>query len=106
MGIFDFGDDDDSAPQQLEAFPGQRKLLGELAGAAEPGAFERLGRAGEAFPGQLTAGLSDFEQLGLGSLGDKVRGRSLFPIEPLDDIIPYLEPIYLKGSRDREVDLG
>ncbi len=72
MGILDIfgGDDDDSAPQILEAFPGQQALTGELAEAAKPGALDRLGRAGEAYPGQLTAGLSEFEQLGLGTLGD------------------------------------
>lgn len=44
-----------------------RKSLYE---AAEPGALSRLGRAGETYPGDLTAPLSGFEQRGLGQLGD------------------------------------
>ena len=106
MGIFDsiFGDDDDSAPQQLEAFPGQRALLGKLAETAKPGAFERLGRAGEAYPGQLTAGLSEFEQQGLGTLGDFLSSElptegALFTASR-DELLKTLEGGYDPGESD------
>lgn len=53
-----------------EAYPGQRAQVGTLAGAAQPGALERIGRAGEAYPGPLVAALSEFEETGLGGLRD------------------------------------
>jgi len=53
---------------QPEAFPGAGAMRGELAGAAKPGALERIRRAGEAYPGELTAGLSRFEEMGLEGL--------------------------------------
>lgn len=51
-----------------EAYPGQRKQLGTLAKTAEPGATERLERAGETYPGPLMAALSEFEETGLEGL--------------------------------------
>lgn len=53
-----------------EAYPGQREQVGSLAGAAQPGALERIGRAGEEYPGPLVAALSEFEETGLGGLKD------------------------------------
>lgn len=55
---------------QPEAFPGAPKMRESLAGKAEPGAFERLGRTGETYPGPLMAALSEFEETGLGGLRD------------------------------------
>lgn len=54
---------------QPESFPGAPKLRKTLATTAEPGALERLRRAGETYPGQLTAPLSEFETTGLEQLG-------------------------------------
>jgi len=56
--------------KELEAFPGAAKMRGTLAGAAEPGALERVGRAGQTYPGPLVAALSEFEETGLKGLGD------------------------------------
>jgi len=47
----------------------QTKLRETLGTSAEPGATARLKRAGEAYPGELTAGLSEYEETGLGELG-------------------------------------
>lgn len=67
MGIF-------SSPSkykyiQPESFPGAPKLRKKLATTAESGALERLGRAGEPYPGELTAPLSEYETTGLDQLG-------------------------------------
>lgn len=43
---------------------------GELAGAAKPGALERLELAGTPYQGPLTAALSEFEEAGLMGLGE------------------------------------
>lgn len=56
--------------KEIEAFPGAAKMRGGLAGAAEPGALERIGRAGEKYPGPLVAALSEFEETGLEGLRD------------------------------------
>lgn len=50
-------------PYQIE---GRKTLYG----AAEPGAVSRLGRAGQTYPGQLTAPMSEFELKGLDTLGE------------------------------------
>lgn len=47
-----------------------RKASKELTEAALPKAKERIARAGEAYPGGLTAPLSEYEQTGLGILGN------------------------------------
>lgn len=67
MGLFTTKEKVKLAP---EAYPGQRAQLGSLAGAAQPGALERLSLAGTAYPGELTAGLSEPEQMGLQTLKD------------------------------------
>ncbi len=67
--IFSGGGGGSKGPQLLEP-PWQTELRKTLGTAAEPGALERINRAGETYPGQLTAGLSGFEQTGLGKLGD------------------------------------
>lgn len=66
MGIF-------SKPKKTEVVMGpdpgyaaRKRLLG----AAEPGALERLRRAGEEYQGPLTAALSEFEETGLTGLKD------------------------------------
>jgi len=56
--------------REIESFPGAKKMRGGLAGAAEPGALERIGRAGQKYPGPLVAALSEFEETGLGGLRD------------------------------------
>ena len=53
-----------------EAFPGQRAMLGDIAGAAKPGALQRLQLAGTAYQGPLVAALSEFEETGLEGLRD------------------------------------
>jgi len=68
MGIF-------STPSKTkyikpEPFPGASKMRGTLAKTAEPGALERIGRAGEAYQGPLTAALSEYEQTSLQGLQD------------------------------------
>lgn len=67
MGLFTKKEKVKLAP---EAYPGQRAQLGGLAGAAQPGALERIGRAGEKYPGPLVAALSEFEETGLDQLRD------------------------------------
>jgi len=56
--------------KEIEAFPGASKMRGGLAKAAKPGALERIGRAGEKYPGPLVAALSEFEEMGLEDLRD------------------------------------
>jgi hypothetical protein len=45
--------------------------------AAQPGAMERLGRAGEAYTGDLVAGMSPYEQQGMDQLSAYLNGGSL-----------------------------
>lgn len=52
-----------------ESYPGAKKTRGQLAGAAESGALERLERSGEQYGGPLVAALSKYEQTGLDQLG-------------------------------------
>ncbi len=69
MGIF-------STPKKTkavvapESFPGAGAMRRRLAGAAEPGALERIGRAGQEYQGPLIAALSEFEETGLAGLKD------------------------------------
>lgn len=67
-----------SAPISMEPAwqTAMRKKLAEL---ATPGAEERITRAGEAYPGELTADLSSYEQTGLEQLGRYINSPS-----PLD----------------------
>jgi len=53
---------------QPEAYPGAPKDREALAKASMPKALERLGRAGESYPGQLVAPLSSPEKTGIGIL--------------------------------------
>jgi hypothetical protein len=67
MGLFTTKEKVKALP---EAFFGQRALTGNLAEAAKPGAFERLSLAGTPYTGELVAPLSEYEQTGLGQLGE------------------------------------
>lgn len=76
-----FGGSESEAPRILEAFSGQSGLLKELAEAAQPKGLEAIGLAGQPF-GQLLASLSQFQQRGLGQIGD-VLGRGMVTESPL-----------------------
>lgn len=67
MGIFTKKERIELPPQ---AYPGQRKQLGALGKAAQPGALQRIGLAGTEYQGPLVAALSEFEETGLASLED------------------------------------
>lgn len=69
IGDFLFGKTDKLTPQDIRA-PWQVALHQRLGEAAEGGALSRLQRAGEPYPGTLTAGLSGYEQWGMKGLGD------------------------------------
>jgi len=81
-----------------EAYPGQRAQLGRIAGAAEPGALERIGRAGEPYPGPLVAALSEFEETGLGGLreflGKPLPTEGKLYTSAVDEILRTLEGEY------------
>ncbi len=57
-----------SKPKVLWAYPNQQADRTNLASAALPGALERLNTAGQSYPGDLVAPLSEFEQTGLEDL--------------------------------------
>ena len=83
MGFGDiFGGSQSEDPIQLQAFPGATKRLKELSTAAQPKALEALGMAGGGVPGPLIAPLSQFQQEGLGGIGD-VLSRPLATQSPL-----------------------
>ena len=64
----------------------QRQTRQQLAGLAKAPAYQRISRAGEAYPGQLTAGLSDLEKQAIG-LGQQAMSQpslaSMLANEPL-----------------------
>ena len=68
MGIF--SDPKKAKTKVVESFPGAAEMRKSLAEAAEPGAKERISRAGETYPGPLIAALSEFEETGLAGLGE------------------------------------
>jgi len=72
MGLFTKKEKIKLAP---EAFPGQRAMLGDIAGAAKPGALKRIGLAGTEYQGPLVAALSEFEETGLAGLKDWLGGE-------------------------------
>ncbi len=80
---------------QPESFPGAPKLRQDIGEAAGPGALERLERAGEAFPGQLTAERSGFEETGLAHVG-----------EYLDTPYASSDPLYQSARQEYEQTLG
>lgn len=85
MGLFSsiLGGDSSSKSSPYPAEPAwQREMRERLAKLAEPGAKERIGRAGEPYPGPLTAGLSGYEQTGLDLLR-KYLGSTPLTQQPL-----------------------
>lgn len=84
MGLFDdlFGGSKSEDPQILEAFPGQSNLLSQLGKASTPKGLEAIGLAGQPTQGPLLAPLSQFQQQGLGNIGD-VLNRPLVTESPL-----------------------
>ena len=71
MGLSDFlfGKSEKLKPRILQE-PYQIEGRKDIFEAAKPGALERIGKAGTAYPGDLTAALSEFEIKGLEDLGD------------------------------------
>ena len=53
----------------------QTRMRQQAIYAAKPGAMERISRAGEAYPGQLTAPMSGQEQTGMGILSNWLGGE-------------------------------
>lgn len=68
MSCFKGSSQKSGAPVSMEA-PWQTAMRKRLAELAEPGAAERITRAGEAYPGELVAPLSEPEQTGISTLG-------------------------------------
>lgn len=68
MGCFKGSSQKSGAPVSMDA-PWQTAMRKRLAELAEPGARERITRAGEPYPGELVAPLSEAETLGLEGLG-------------------------------------
>lgn len=77
-----FGGSKSEDPQILQAFPGQQNLLKELAEASQSRGLEAIGMAGGGTGGPLIAPLSQFQQQGLGGIGD-VLGRGMVTESPL-----------------------
>jgi hypothetical protein len=69
MGIFD------SEVTSLEPL-WQKRLRQTTTTAAQPGAMERISRAGEAYPGKLTAGMTEPETTGMDLLSKYLSGAS------------------------------
>jgi len=78
MGMFDdfFSGSKSESPESLEP-KWQQELRKRLGLAAEPGAMERLTRAGEPYGGDLVAPLGEYEQWGLGALGKYLQSPSM-----------------------------
>lgn len=73
----------------------QSKMRKKLSEQAMPKAKQRIARAGEPYPGQLTAPLSEYEELGLGSLGEYLRSE-----------LPTENPLYGLAQREMQQTLS
>ena len=69
MGLSDILGGGESKVVQMEPFSGARKMRKKLASVAYPSAVRRLRRAGQAYPGEMVAPLSEYEEMGLQRLG-------------------------------------
>lgn len=77
-----FGGSKSDSPKLLEAFPGQMGILKDLAEAAKPKGLEAIGMAGQPTQGPLIAPPSQWQQQGLGQIGD-VLSRPMATQSPL-----------------------
>jgi len=80
-GLKDLFKSEEIEPKTLES-PWQTAFRKKLFEMAEPGALERIRRAGEPYTGELVAPLSEYEETGLGTLG-KYLGSELPTESPL-----------------------
>ncbi|UCH51649.1 MAG: hypothetical protein JSV54_02520, partial [Chloroflexota bacterium] len=81
--------------KKIDPYVGASQHMKELAETAMPGALSRVEGAGTPYPGQLTAPLSRFEEMSLGSLEDYMQS-------------PYASqtPMYQAGAGEIEKTLG
>jgi len=76
MGLFDFLSGSGDEAKVIEPFKGAKKYRGDLADAAKSKGLQRINLAGTPYPGQLSAGLSEYESTGLEQLGQYLSSPS------------------------------